>query len=68
MDLDIQKNSFTEFLQIGNISVLSVAAGDAELSYPLQDTQIRADVMYCMSSLVAWLQYFVHHYKMKIVY
>lgn len=53
VDLDIQKNSFTEFLQIGNISVLSVAAGDAELSYPPQDTQTRADVMYCMSSLVA---------------
>lgn len=25
--------------RIGNISVLSVAAGDAELNYPIQDTQ-----------------------------
>lgn len=33
------EEQFYKIFWIGNLSVLSVAAGDAEMNYPLQDTQ-----------------------------
>lgn len=66
--VNCQEKKLYWILQIGNISIVSVAAEDVELTYPIHDTRTRADVTYCMSSLVAWLQYFVHRYKRKIVY